>query len=213
MQHSGFKGQLFTGNSWSCFCEALSSNSQPLPDSAWLHNNSPLEPQQCLCTSARGQRTNAPSLCSQAQLRHTSLTWEPSCCAGPSRPHTGPLWDPQRYGEISNSVPKMQECLIQHTKVLRQSDAKTEPCCSTERAGLKLCCQPMRLCKATSGAGATSTVKASPASNRSPVLPHMTCLLVPSLTPPLRLLHSGCSSTSFRKHGQAVYFFVWQHGC
>lgn len=155
--------------------------------------------------------------CSHFVLTGSAQAYEPHMgalllCWTKQTPHR-PLWDPQRYGEISNSVPKMQECLIPYTKVLRQSDAKTEPCCSTERAGLKLCCQPMRLCKATSGAGATSTVKASPASNRSPVLPHMTCLLVPSLTPPLRLLHSGCSSTSFRKHSQAVYFFVWQQGC
>lgn len=107
MQHSGFKGQHFTGNSWSCFCEALSSNSQPLPDSAWLRNNSPLEPQQCLCTSARGQRTSAPSFCSQAQLRHMSLTWEPSCCAGPSRLHTGPCGIPRGAGKL---VTQPQRC-------------------------------------------------------------------------------------------------------
>lgn len=150
---------------------------------------------------------------SQFLLTGSAQAYEPHVgalllCWTKQTPH-GPLWDPQRCGEISNSAPKMQEGLIQHTKVLRQSDAKTEPCNSTERADLKLCCQPTRLCKATSGAGAASTAKASPASDMSPVPPCMTCLLVPSPSPLLWFLHSGCSSTRFRRHGQAVYFFVW----
>lgn len=62
------------GTAVAAFCAALSSNSQPLPNSAWLYNISPLQPQQSLYTSAREHGISTPNLWSQDWLRHISLT-------------------------------------------------------------------------------------------------------------------------------------------
>lgn len=97
------------GTAVAAFCAALSSNSQPLPNSAWLCDISPLEPQQSLYTSAREHRISTPSLCSQDWLRVMRLTQQPSGCAGPSRLHAGLGFPqvPQRFGEIINLAPKI----------------------------------------------------------------------------------------------------------
>lgn len=71
----GFRSRVCTRSSCNCFSAALSSDSQPLPSSAWLRNNSPLQPQQFLCTSARGHRTGTSKFYSQAWLSLIHLTW------------------------------------------------------------------------------------------------------------------------------------------
>lgn len=122
------------GTAVAAFCAALSSNSQPLPNSAWLHGISPLAPQQSLYTSAREHGISAPNLCSQDWLRHSS----PLGVLDLSRLQAGlgSPWVPQRFGEIINSAPRMQKHLIWlkcgpsqlkwHKILLRRRDTKSE---------------------------------------------------------------------------------------